>query len=394
MAVNLLRHEVSDLCIGKPPLRTLSVSSTVAEALAALRKFGEGYLSVWSCCDNAKAEEEDCGCRCVGKVCIGDVVCFLAKEENLKNPGVALQAQLSVLVPKIPGLVRHLEPSASLWEAMDLIVEGAQNLVIPLRTPTTSSREKLLSKSSMSGTIHNNSQYCWLTQEDVIRYLLNSISAFFPIPGQPINSLNIIDSDNVLSVHYDDPASVALPTIAQSILRQTSVAILDNDSKLVGEISPFILNSCDESVAAAIAMLSAGDLMVYVDCGGPPEDLIRLVKERLEERGFGAALELMDEELGILDSSSSSSSTSSSSDEEFGMGKSGRFGGYSARMVRRSEGIVCYPWSSLVAVMIQALAHRVCYIWVVEEDGSLAGIVTFAGMIKVFIERLRIQIEI
>lgn len=268
-------------------------------------------------------------------------------------------------------------------------MEGTQNLVIPLRTPTTNSRKKLLSKSSMSGTIHNNSQYCWLTQEDVIRYLFNSISVFFPIPGQPINSLNIIDSDKVLTVYYDDPASVALPSIAQSILRQTSVAILDNDNKLVGEISPFMLYSCVESVAAAIATLSAGDLMAYIDCGGPPEDLIRLVKERLEEKNFGAALEMMDEELGISYSSSSSFSSCSSSDEEFGMGKSGRFGGYSARMVRRSEGIVCYPWSSLVAVMIQALAHRVCYVWVVEEDGSLAGIVTFEGMIKVFMKQLR-----
>ena len=161
---------------------------------------------------------------------------------------------------------------------------------------------------------------------------------------------------------------------------------MDADGKLIGEISPFTLNSCDETVSAAIATLSAGDLMAYIDCGGPPEELVQTVKDRLEERNLGAFLELMEEESII---------TSSSDDEVGGSGshgRSGRLGGYSARLVRRSEAIVCYPWSSLVAVMIQALAHRVSYVWVVEEDGSLAGIVTFVGMLKVFRERLKSMI--
>lgn len=161
---------------------------------------------------------------------------------------------------------------------------------------------------------------------------------------------------------------------------------MDADGKLIGEISPFTLNSCDETVSAAIATLSAGDLMAYIDCGGPPEELVQTVKDRLEERNLGAFLELMEEESIIT----------SSSDDEFGgsggHGRSGRLGGYSARLVRRSEAIVCYPWSSLVAVMIQALAHRVSYVWVVEEDGSLAGIVTFVGVLKVFRERLKSMI--
>lgn len=121
--------------------------------------------------------------------------------------------------------------------------------------------------------------------------------------------------------------------------------------------------------------------MAYIDCGGPPEDLVQLVKARLEERKLGAFLDLMDEEF----------SYSSSSDEEFGFGRRGGSGKYSARMARRSEAIVCYPWSSLMAVMIQALAHRVSYVWVIEEDWSLAGIVTFSGIFKVFRQHLRTQ---
>ena len=274
-------------------------------------------------------------------------------------------------------------------EAIDLILEGAQNLVIPLEIGTMNSRKKLLQKTLSNSTLHNNRQYCWLNQEDIIRYLLNSIGLFCPTPINPINSFNIIDSKNILAVHYDDPASLALPFIARSLEMQTSVAIVDTEDKLIGEISPFTLNSCNEDVAAAIATLSAGDLMAYIDCGGPPEDLIQLVKERLQERNLKQALELMEEDSGISSGASFSSSYYSSSDEEFGVGRSGKSGGYSARVVRRSEAIVCYPWSSLVAVMIQALAHRVSYVWVVEEDGTLAGIVTFSGMMKVFRECLR-----
>ncbi|KAF2303347.1 hypothetical protein GH714_016981 [Hevea brasiliensis] len=330
MAVSLLAREVSDLCLGKPALRSLSVSATVGDALSSLRRFGDPYLSVWSCdhhCNASRSKVSDVNeCRCIGKVCMVDVICFLCEEDNLKNPGSALQEPVSVILPKVPGLVRHLEQNASLVEAIDLILEGAQNLVIPIHSPF--SRKKLTHKPSSNSTLHDNRvQYCWLTQEDIIRYLLNCI-----------------------------------------------------DGKLIGEISPYVLNSCNESVAAAIATLSTGDFMAYIDCGDPPEDLIRLVKERLEERNLGEALELLEEESEI---------SASSSDEEFGLGRSGRLGRRSSRVVRNTDAIVCFPWSSLVAVMIQALSHRVSNVWVVEEDGTLVGIVTFAGMMKVFRERLK-----
>lgn len=170
------------------------------------------------------------------------------------------------------------------------------------------------------------------------------------------------------------------------------MAILDTDGRLIGEISPFVLNFCDETVVAAISTLSAGDLMAYIDRGDPPEELIRMVKERLEQRKLGAALEFMEEELGTSSSSLSYSSYSSSSDEEFGLGQSGRLSGHSTRVVKSAEAIVCYPWSSLVAVMIQALSHRVSYVWVVEEDGTLVGAVSFAGMMEVFRERVKAMV--
>uniref|UniRef100_A0A803QGG1 CBS domain-containing protein n=1 Tax=Cannabis sativa TaxID=3483 RepID=A0A803QGG1_CANSA len=245
---NLLSREVSDLCLGKPPLRSLSATATIAEALSAFKKLGETFLSVWT--TNGDVSGSDLSC--IGK--------------------------------------------------------------------------------------------------------------------------------NILALNYDDPASSALPLITKSLISQTSVAVIDGEGRLVGEISPSTLNLCDETVAAAIATLSAGDLMAYIDYGGPPEDLVQLVKDRLEEKEkYKALMEFIEEDL----TTTTMMMMMSSDDESFGCGgKSGRLA------VRSSEAIVCYPWSSLVAVMIQALAHRLSYVWVVEQDGTLVGIVTFASMLKVFRERL------
>ena len=40
-----------------------------------------------------------------------DVICYLCKDENLSSPSSALKSPVSVLLPKLPGLVRHVEPS-------------------------------------------------------------------------------------------------------------------------------------------------------------------------------------------------------------------------------------------------------------------------------------------
>lgn len=125
MAVSVLAHEVSDLCLGKPALRGLSVSATVGDALSALKRAGESYLSLWSCSHDTLSRIADV-CRCVGKVCMVDIICFLCKEENLRSPSTALQSPVSVLIPKTAaGLVRHLEPHArldTLQIVSDLIV--------------------------------------------------------------------------------------------------------------------------------------------------------------------------------------------------------------------------------------------------------------------------------
>lgn len=114
MAVRLLSYEVADLCLGKPPLRSLSVSSTVGDALATLKSADDNYISVWSCDHSSLAVSEN-GCRCIGKVCMVDVICYLSREDNLSSPSSALKSPVSILLSDVPGLVRHVEPSSRYW---------------------------------------------------------------------------------------------------------------------------------------------------------------------------------------------------------------------------------------------------------------------------------------
>ncbi|XP_009779846.1 CBS domain-containing protein CBSX5-like [Nicotiana tabacum] len=387
MAVSFLNREVSDLCLGKPALKPIPAKATVSEALTALKKSGETHVSVWSCDHSTKVLEEEGGagadsvCRCVGKISMVDVICFLSKEENLVNPSKALETPVAQILPKGDSIVRHLDPNSSLLEAIDYILEGAQNLVIPIQNyRSTPSRKRLLSKaSSLLPTNHNGVEYCWLTQEDIVRFLLNSIGVFSPMPTFSIDSLNIINHD-IMTVRYHNPAISSLDAITLAHIEQSSVAVVDEDNRLIGEISPFTLAYCDETVAAAIATLSAGDLMAYIDYGGPAEDLVELVKTRLQDKKLKAMVELLDEEFSL--SSSSSSASSCSSDDESGSSRNTVLGRFSS--ARRSEAITCYPWSSLVAVMIQALAHRANSIWVMDADHNLIGVVTFKGILEVF----------
>ncbi|KVH99108.1 CBS domain-containing protein CBSX5-like [Cynara cardunculus var. scolymus] len=393
MAARLLAHEVADLCLGKQPLKSLSISATVRQALIILKSTDDTHISIWNCDHHHSISDQTFidDCRCVGKICMVDVICYLCKEDNIKSPSSALDSPVSVLISGVPAVVRHVEPAASLVEAIDLIINGAQNLVVPIKSRTTinAKRKQLQRELSIAPTTHAGGyEFCWLTQEDVIRFLLSSIALFSPTAAYSVESLGIISSD-ILTVNYHSPASTALGAIKTSLADQTSVAVVDDDGILIGEISPFTLAYSDETAAAAIATLSAGDLMAYIDCGGPPEDIIRVVEARLKERNLKGMLEefsAYSSGIPLINGNSSFSSDEESPPSPATM-KSGRFNrssSYSARITRRAEAIVCYPGSSLVAVMIQAIAHRVSYVWVIEEDCSVVGIVRFSGMLEVF----------
>ncbi|PWA76344.1 Cystathionine beta-synthase, core [Artemisia annua] len=387
MAARLLAHEVADLCLGKPSLKSLSISATIRHALTALKSTDDTHISIWSCDHHhSKLDQSFVNeCRCLGKICMVDVICYLCKEENIKNPALALDCPVSVMLSHDTNVVRHVEPATSLVEAMDLIIDGAQNLVVPISSRTTINskwKQNVHHQELVAHTTHAGlGEFCWLTQEDVIRFLLSSIGSFSPTAAYSVESLGIIDID-IKTVNYDSPALTAVELIKNSLVDQTSVAVTDDDGILIGEISPFTLAYCDETTAAAITTLSAGDLMAYIDCGGPPEDIVKLVEMRLKERNLKGMLDEFLMHSTIL--SSSSDDELSPLGEKMKSLRYSRSSSYSARITRRAEAIVCYPGSSLVAVMIQAVAHRVSYVWVIEEDCSVVGIVRFSGMLEVF----------
>ncbi|ESQ54525.1 hypothetical protein EUTSA_v10026939mg [Eutrema salsugineum] len=384
MALSLLSYGVSDLCLGKPPLLCLSASSSsVSDAITALKSSEDPFLSVWNCNHDRDDAAE---CECLGKISMADVICHLSKDED--HTLSSLISPVSVLLPKTRSLVLHVQPSCSLVEAIDLIIKGAQNLIVPIRTKSIIKKWQQNDNVSLTTNHSNGQRFCWITQEDIIQFLLGCIASFSPLPATSISDLGIINSTHaILAVDYNSSASAVVSAISRALVDQTSVAVVDGEGDdnslmcLIGEISPMTLTCCDETAAAAVATLSAGYLMEYLDGGYPPESFFQEVRNRLEEKGLMRLLSLFES------LSPSSSPTSDYSSEEESAARTTSFGrsmSISARMARKAEAVVCNPTSSLMAVMIQAIAHRTNYTWVIDKDGCFVGMVTFVDILKVF----------
>jgi len=289
-----------------------------------------------------------------------------------------------------------------LLDAIDvLLTDGCQGLLVPLPAARARKRHHQAPSSDAADCC------CVLTREDIVRHLFGSISHFAPVAALTVTSLGLVRRD-VHAVHVDDDGLDVIPLLRRAVSDGTAVAVVaDDDCALVGEICPGVLASCDvETVSAAFAALSAADTMAYIDCSlshSPPEFLVRAIRAQLAGKGLEAMAELMEcagnDAASIpLSSSSSLSSTSSSDEDSPSLGRarrprrmsSGSFGWRSTEDV-----VACHSGSSLVAVMAQALAHRVGYVWVVDEtSGALVGVVRFADVLAVLREHLLPQSQV
>lgn len=435
----VLSHDAADLALGKPALPWLASSSTVHDAILALKLFlpHDPEISVWDCSHPIPESASHVlplhhrllpqnHCHCVGKISMLQIICFLASLDSLSNPSQALATPLSALLAQPSArTVRHVDSDASLTEVLNLIVDGAQNLVVQITSHGSkyvrysrgsASQKNLFSKNPSAPThallpkIHNGREYCWLTHEDVLRFLLGSINAFSPLPMMSINDLGIIKHD-VLMVGVEEEAISALDAIKAVGESMTAVAVveyMDEDKetvKLVGEISCSALQTCDETAALALATLSVGDFLLYIqDNRSPPDTLLDMVKARIcEKAGCGKEADIL--KLGeIYRARQDAEMSEESSDDESGIDsptgpcdlsgrwvsahhqRGGRMGGYSTKI--RSAPIFCRPWNSLIAVIMQALAHREHYVWVTKEDDTLVGIVTFMDIFTVLLNHL------
>jgi CBS domain-containing protein len=233
-----------------------------------------------------------------------------------------------------------------------------------------------------------------LTQQDIVRHLFGSISLFSPVAALTVSSLGLIRRD-VHAVHVDHDALDAIPILQRSIAQGTALAVVADEGALVGEICPGVLGSCDvESVSAAFAALSAGDVMTYIDCYfSPPEFLLRSIRAQLTDKGLHAMCDLMDAAYTTDAATALSSSSTSSSDEESPLARSGRARRMSSGSFRwrsTEDVAACHAGNSLVAVMAQALAHRVGHVWVVDEiTGALVGVVSCGDVLAVLRDQLR-----
>jgi CBS domain-containing protein len=278
----------------------------------------------------------------------------------------------------------------SLLDAIDaLLTDGCQCLLVPLHA-RAHKRQQHHHHHAPSAA---GNDCCVMTREDIVRHLFGSIPHFSPVAALTVASLGLVHRA-AHAVSADADVLDAVPLLRNTASDGTAVAVIDGeDGALVGEICPVVLASCDvESVAAAFAALPVRDVMAYVDCSlthVPPEFLVRAVRAQLKEKGLDAMAELMD--AASLQPLSPSSSTSSDEDSPVARARpsrrlsSGSFGWRSTEDV-----VACHSGSSLVAVMAQALAHRVGYVWVVDEaSGALVGVVRFADVLAVLREHIR-----
>lgn len=274
----------------------------------------------------------------------------------------------------------------SVLEAVDAFLDGAHTVAVPIRERWRGA---------------NRGKLCWLTVEDVVRFLLSSVGVFSATASRPVSELGAV-RPAALAVAAGDSALSAVPLLPAALASHASVAVVASTGStarcLVGEISPSALCSGGIASVAAIAALSAGQLVSFLDWGGaPPAATIHAVHSHLRRRNFLGMLDLLyggttDASSSSSSSSSASSSSSSSSDEDEdivdangrklitspAMGRGSSFLGRR----RAEEATVCHRGSSLVAVMVQAMVHRATHVWVVEEQ-ELVGVVGLLDVLRV-----------
>jgi flagellar biosynthesis GTPase FlhF len=158
MAIALLAHEVRDLTLGKPYLCGLPSSCSVLHALRLLKQRPDlRELSVWACSaiatnlplpqqqqqkqkqkqkqkrekeekeekeeeekeeeEKEEEEEEKEPWRCIGKVCMLRLLCFLASDSSLTDLPAALEAPIAAVLhdelrSSSRRLVQRLDPQA------------------------------------------------------------------------------------------------------------------------------------------------------------------------------------------------------------------------------------------------------------------------------------------
>lgn len=385
-----LHHVVGDLTVGKPDIREFWEGETVEAAMGEIGEGAERAVTVWRKKGEEVVRERERAARFVGILNSLDVVAFLAKEGDLEK---VMRTPVREVVRHNPSLLKEVDPRTRLIDALEMMKHGVQRLLVrkSFTWRAVSKRFSVLyygkwlknsdSNSMISPTSHCESsdflstskedEYCCLSREDVIRFIIGCLGAIAPIPLSSISSLAAL-SDNYCFIEASAPALEFLHNYPQNPCAAAVVEIApDGTRKIIGEISAFKLWKCDYVAAAwAMSNLSAGQFVMG------SED---------EEQDFLPDFLLASQvENGIVESPRPKKFSSRS----IGFFSQQLVGGLRSTrsMYRgRSAPLTCQKTSSLAAVMAQMLSNRATHVWVTEdepEENILVGIVSYNDILR------------
>ncbi|XP_058003692.1 CBS domain-containing protein CBSX5-like [Hevea brasiliensis] len=135
MAVSFLAYKVFDLCLRKLALKSLIVSTTINDALLALTRSSDPYLSLWRC-SVVRSKLDVNESHCIGKVYMVDVVLGLVRHLKPNVRIFALESSLAVriLVAKLMMLKQLSEMECTIKKNSTLQLLGLHMkcLMIPM----------------------------------------------------------------------------------------------------------------------------------------------------------------------------------------------------------------------------------------------------------------------
>ncbi|XP_059665582.1 CBS domain-containing protein CBSX6-like [Cornus florida] len=401
MASIFLYHVVGDLTVGKPEVVEFEETETVEAAIRAIGESAEGGIPVWrkrshkSVFENAEIRQN----RFVGILNSLDVVDFLARDGRLEDQDKAMKTPVSEVVVPCNSLLKVVDPATRLIDALEMMKQGVRRLLVRksvvwkgmskrfsflysgkwLKNPEIYGSNGIISATntncpSSSSIVITHDQFCCLSREDVIRFLIDCLGALAPLPLSSISSLGAINP-NYDSIEASLPAFEATQKIRQD---PSAVAVvettLDGQHLIIGEVSACKLWKCNYLAAAwALANLSARQFVMGVEdnvtSGSLPDLTANLIVGDSNLVNGGGSMKPR------KFSSRSVGFFSNPACQSFGVGRSMYRG--------RSSLLTCKVTSSLAAVMAQMLSHRATHVWVTEAENEdvLVGVMGYAGIL-------------
>ncbi|KAL2634782.1 hypothetical protein R1flu_006261 [Riccia fluitans] len=267
----------------------------------------------------------------IGIVSVLDVVLHIA--DNVSSP----RKDMDILAVNIIGqsdesrTLWTLSPNTTLLEAMEPLSKGVHRFLVPvggMADPSVTGAE----------TVESAPKFVFLTQTDIVRFLLQNLDMLGPVVGRTVESLGLIDSGiPPLAV----PANMALVDVLRLMRKEgglTAVAVVAPMNGITPGSQPKPMRG-----GQILGTLSASDF-----------------------RGLGP------DSLRTLTDFSVS---------QFLMTMSG------AKTPRAP--VTCRPTTPLGTMMGSAITSKVHRVWVVNDDGWLVGVVTFSDIIRAVRQEIR-----